>query len=85
MPAATVAASPTTVAAAPTATHGASAAPGWPETGISMVALHPRRAALPNAAESATVFARCARGNLPVAHSRGSGLRAGASNLRLSG
>ena len=39
-----------------------------------MVALRPRRAALPNAAESATVPAGCARGNLPIAHSLGSGL-----------
>lgn len=83
--------SATAVAAAPTPARcsaparGASAAAGGPEARIPVVALHPRRAALPNAAESAAVLRRCARRNLQIAHSLGSGLGSGASRLRLSG
>jgi hypothetical protein len=50
-----------------------------------MVALRPRCAALPNAAKSTMVPAGCVLGNLTIAHSVASGLRVGASELRLSG
>jgi hypothetical protein len=73
----------TAAAAAPAARGASAAATGGPEAGISMVALHARRAAIPNAAESATVLVGCAPGNLPVAHSLGFGLGGGGSRLRL--
>ena len=49
-----------------------------------MVAMRPRRFALSNAAESATVLAGFTRRNLPIAHPLTSGLGS-ASGLRLSG
>jgi hypothetical protein len=75
----------TTHAAATTPARGAAAtAPGCSETRIPMVALRPRRFALPNAAESAAVLGGFTRRNLPIAHPLASGL-GGASGLRLSG
>jgi hypothetical protein len=81
--AAHAAATATHAAATATSAESSAATPGGPEAGISMVALPPRRFALPNSAESATVFAGITRRNLPIAHSLASGL-GGASSLRLS-
>jgi hypothetical protein len=71
-------------AATTSAREASAAAPRRPHAGISMVAMRPRRFALPNAAESATVLGGFTRRNLPIAHPLTSGL-SGASGLRLSG
>jgi hypothetical protein len=68
----------------PSPTREPSTAPGWPEARKSMVAVHLGRSALPYTNEGAAVPAGCAWGDLPIAHARGSRLRAGASNLRLA-
>ena len=75
-----------TVAAATTSARGAStAAAGGPEARISVIAVHPRRAAISNAAENVTARGRRIFRNTPIPHSLGSGLAVGASHLRLSG
>jgi len=71
-------------ATASAARSTSAAAPGCSETRIPMVAIRPRRLALPNTTESATILDACTWRNLPVAHSLASGL-GGASGLRLSG
>jgi hypothetical protein len=71
-------------AATSPAREGSATAPGCSKTRIPMVALGPRRSALPNAAESATVLCGFARRNPPITHSLASGL-SGTSGLRLCG
>jgi hypothetical protein len=50
-----------------------------------VIAVHPRRAAISNAAENVTARGRRTLRNTPIPHSLGSGLAVGASHLRLSG
>ena len=75
-----------TVAAATTSARGAStAAAGGPEARISVIAVHPRRSAISNAAENVATRSRRTFRDISIAHSLGSGLRVGASNLCRAG